>query len=299
MPDPPPQGWQKPPFWPPLVQNYHRVSYIERGEADSPRTIVCVHGLTRNGHDFDFLAKRLSVRARVVCVDMPGRGRSDWLSDPTEDKGYNYSQYMLDATALLARLGVPEVDWVGTSMGALLGMMLAAQPRSPIRRLVMNDAGPYVPKSVAERLATYVGLDKDFSTSEEVEAYVRGTYAGFGNLTDAQWHHIAKHSERRKPNGKLGLAFDPNISLAFRPPFQDVDLWWVWDKICCPVLALRGERSDVLLPEVVREMARRGPRATVREIPACGHAPALMSQEQIALVESWLETGEIDDVLSV
>jgi pimeloyl-ACP methyl ester carboxylesterase len=206
---------------------------------------------------------------------------------------------MLDATALIARLGVPEVDWVGTSMGALLGMMLAAQPGSPIRRLVMNDAGPFIPKSVPARLATYAGLDKDFSTSEEVEAYVRTLYAGFGDLTDQQWHHIGQHSERRKPNGKLGLAFDPNIALPLKPPFQDVGLWPLWDAIRCPVLVLRGEQSDVLLPEVAEQMTRRGPKATVRVIPGCGHAPALISPDQITIVESWLEAGETDDVPAV
>jgi pimeloyl-ACP methyl ester carboxylesterase len=184
-------------------------------------------------------------------------------------------------------------------MGALLGMMLAAQPGSPIRRLVMNDAGPFVPRSVPARLATYAGLDKDFSTSEEVDAYVRTIYAGFGNLSDEQWHHIARHSERRKPNGKLGLAFDPNISLALRPPFEDVVLWPLWDAIHCPVLVLRGEQSEVLLPEVAEEMTRRGPKATLKVIPGCGHAPALMSPEQIAIVESWLGAGQIDDAPSV
>jgi pimeloyl-ACP methyl ester carboxylesterase len=257
---------------------------------------MCAHGLTRNGRDFDFLAERLSAGARVVCPDMPGRGRSDWLSNPTEDKGYNYPQYMLDATALIARLGVSQVDWVGTSMGALLGMMVAAQPGSPIRRLVMNDAGPFIPNSVPACLAAYVGLDKDFSTSEEVEAYVRTIYAGFGTLTDQQWHHIAHHSERRKANGKLGLAFDPDISLPLKPPFRDVVLWPLWDAVRCPVLVLRGEQSEVLLPEVAEEMTRRGPKATVKVIPGCGHAPALMSPDQITIVERWLEAGETDDV---
>jgi pimeloyl-ACP methyl ester carboxylesterase len=292
-PRPAPEDWAKPRFWPARVWGYHRVSYAEWGDVDSPRAIICAHGFTRNGRDFDFLAERLSAGARVVCPDMPGRGRSDWLSGPPEDKGYNYSQYMLDATALIARLGVPEVDWVGTSMGALLGMMLAAQPGSPIRRLVMNDAGPFIPKSVPARLAAYVGLDKDFRTSEEVEAYLRTIYAGFGDLTEQQWHHIARHSERRKPDGKLGLAFDPNISLALKPPFQDVVLWSLWDAVRCPVLVLRGENSEVLLPEVAEEMTRRGPKASVRVIPGCGHAPTLMSPEQITLVETWLETGEI------
>jgi pimeloyl-ACP methyl ester carboxylesterase len=202
---------------------------------------------------------------------------------------------MLDAAALIARLGVSEVDWIGTSLGALLGMMLAAQPQSPIRRLVMNDAGPFIPKTVAERLATYVGLDKDFDTSDEVEAYVRSIDAGFGALTEAQWRHLARHSERRKPNGKLGLAFDPSISLSLKPPFQDSDLWGLWEAVRCPVLVLRGEQSDVLLPGVAEAMTRRGPRATVRTIPGCGHAPALMGPEQIALVAGWLETGHSRD----
>lgn len=294
-PEPMPEGWTAPALWPALVRDYHRVTYIERGERDAPRTIICAHGFSRNSRDFDFLAKRLSVNARVVCPDMPGRGRSDWLSQPADDKGYNYPQYMLDATVLISRLGVADVDWVGTSMGALLGMMLAAQPNSPIRRLVLNDSGPFVPGSVAEHLSTYLGLDKDFETTEDVEAYVRQIYAGFGQLTDAQWRHIAKYSERRKPNGKLGLAFDPDISLPFRPPFRDVDLWILWDAICCPVLVLRGERSDVLLPEVAQEMTRRGPRTIVKEIPDCGHAPALMSADQISIVANWLEKGEIEE----
>jgi len=227
---------------------------------------------------------------------MPGRGLSDWLNCPTEDKGYHYGQYMLDMTALIARLGVDEVDWVGTSMGALLGMMIAAQPNSPIRRLVMNDAGPFIPRSVPERLSRYVSQDKDFDTPEQLETYVRDIYAGFGSLSEAQWHHIAKYTERRKPNGKLGLAFDPNIGLPLKPPFKDLELWQpFWDPIRCPVLVLRGENSDVLRRDVAEEMRRRGPKATIREIPGCGHAPALMSAEQIGIVESWLKTGQIEE----
>ena len=283
------------PFWQALVQHFHRVRYIERGEPDAPRTVICVHGLLRNCRDMDFLARQLSYRWRVVCPDMPGRGSSDWLNEPSDDAGYNYPQYMLNATALVVRLGVDAVDWVGTSMGGLLGMMLAAQPNTFIRRLVMNDVGPFVPASVAEYISTYVSLNLDFDTTEEIEAYLRQIYAGFGNLTSTQWRHMARHSQRRKPNGRLGLAFDPNIGLPYKPPFNDVIMWPLWDAIRCPVLVLRGENSNVLLPEVAEEMTRRGPRASLRVIPGCGHAPALMSAEQIAIVEDWLENGEIDE----
>lgn len=284
------------PFWQALVQHFHRVRYIDRGEPDASRTVICVHGLLRNSRDMDFLARELSYRWGVVCPDIPGRGSSDWLNEPSEDAGYNYPQYMLDAMALVARLGVDTVDWVGTSMGGLLGMMLAAQPNTFIRRLVMNDVGPFVPASVAEHVSTYVSLDLDFDTTDEIEAYLREVYTGFGHLTPAQWRHIARHSQRRKPNGRLGLAFDPNIGLLYKPPFNDVDLWPLWDGVRCPVLVLRGENSNVLLPDVTEEMTRRGPRASVRVIPGCGHAPALMSPEQIAIVEDWLENGEMTDV---
>ena len=285
------------PCWQAAVQNFHRVHYIERGEPDAPRTVICVHGILRNCRDMDFLAEQLSRRCRVVCPDMPGRGESEWLDENSWDAGYNYPQYMVDATALVARLGVEEVDWVGTSLGGLLGMMLAAQPNTFIRRLVMNDVGPLIPASVSQHISTYVNSDPDFNTTNEIEDWLRRTYADFGNLTAAQWRHMARHSQRRKSNGHLGLAFDPNIGLPFKPPygppFYDVDLWALWEEVRCPVLVLRGERSTALRPETAEEMTRRGPRATVRVIPGCGHAPSLMSAEQIAIVEEWLEKVEI------
>jgi pimeloyl-ACP methyl ester carboxylesterase len=159
----------------------------------------------------------------------------------------------------------------------------------------MNDVGPFVPASVAEHMSTYVGLDLDFETTGEIETYLRGLYPGFGNLTPAQWQHIARHSQRRKANGRLGLVFDPKIGLSLKPPFRDVNLWSLWDNISCPVLVLRGENSNVLLPEVAEEMTRRGPQAALCVIPGCGHAPPLMSAEQIAIVEDWLESGEIGE----
>lgn len=255
------------PFWQALVQHTHRVRYLERGEPEAPRTVVCVHGFARNCRDMDFLARQLSYRWRVICPDMPGRGSSDWLDEPSDDAGYNYAQYMLDVTALIARLGADAVDWVGTSMGGLLGMMLAAQPETFVRRLVMNDVGPFVPASTAEYISTYVGLDLDFDTTDGIEAYLREIYTGFGNLTPAQWRHLARHSQRRKANGHLGLAFDPKIGLLLKPPFNDVNLWHLWDAIRCPVLVIRGENSKVLLPEVAEEMNSSRPAGIAARHP--------------------------------
>ena len=267
------------------TRGFHRIAYVEWGAADAPRTVVCAHGLTRNGRDFDRLASVLAQRWRVACPDVVGRGRSDWLADPA---GYGYPQYLADMAALIARLDVAAVDWVGTSMGGLIGMMLAAQPNSPIRRLVVNDVGPLVPKAAVERIAAYVGLNPSFESVGELEAHLRKVHEPFGALTDADWRHLALQGYRRLENGRFAPAYDPGIAAGFRGALEDVDLWPVWVAITCPGLVLRGARSDLLLAATAAEMTRRGPGATLVEIPEAGHAPALMSAEQIAIVRDWL-----------
>jgi pimeloyl-ACP methyl ester carboxylesterase len=197
---------------------------------------------------------------------------------------------------LIARLDVPDVDWVGTSLGGLLGMLLAAQPQTPIRHLVLNDVGAFVPAAVSEYLASYIGQDPTFETPTDLEARLREIYGGekkFGDLTDAQWRQLAHCSERPKAQGLLGFAFDPKLGNLYVPPFRDVDLWAIWERVRCSVLVLRGENSFVLTEETAERMRTSGPRATVVEIPYCGHAPALMSAEQIATIEEWLKTAEV------
>lgn len=266
-------------------RGFHRVAYVEWGVGVAPRTVLCVHGLTRNGRDFDRLASVLSHRWRIVCPDVVGRGRSEWLADPA---GYGYPQYLADMTALVARLDVGAVDWIGTSMGGIIGMMLAAQPKSPIRRLVVNDVGPFIPKAALQRIAAYVGLDPRFESVGDLEAYLRKVHEPFGALTDGDWRHLALQGYRRLENGQFGLAYDPGIAQAFKGEIADVDLWPVWDAIACPVLVLRGAASDLLLAETAAEMTRRGPKAELLEIAGAGHAPALTSSEQIAAVREWL-----------
>jgi pimeloyl-ACP methyl ester carboxylesterase len=248
-------------------------------------TLVAVHGLTRNGRDFDAIAAQLCDRHRVVCPDVVGRGKSGWLPNGAL---YGYPQYLADANALIARLGVESVDWLGTSMGGLMGMMLAAQPRTPIRRLIINDVGPFIPKAALERIGTYVGQQLSFGTLAALETHLRRIHASFGALSDGDWAHMARHSARALPDGGYGLAYDPAIAAAFAGPLADVDLWPVWDMIACPVLILRGAESDLLLPETAAEMVRRKPNATLVEFPGCGHAPALMDAAQIGAVQDWL-----------
>lgn len=266
---------------------FHRNAYWEWPAPDiQAPCLIAMHGLTRNGRDFDAAAEILSRRFRVIAPDVVGRGRSDWLPDAAL---YSYPQYIADAGALIANIGAASVDWLGTSMGGLVGMMLAAQPVSPIRRLILNDVGPFIPKASLERIGSYVGQDPHFADLSEVEAYLRRVHAGFGNLTDADWAHMAEHSARARPEGGYGLAYDPGIALAFKTgPIADVDLWPVWDQIKCPVLILRGAGSDLLLAETAAEMVRRKPGTALIEFPDCGHAPALTDIAQIAAVANWL-----------
>lgn len=268
---------------------FHRIVYRDwRSSAPAGPPVVCVHGLTRNSGDFDYLARALVMGhdRRVVCPDVVGRGRSDWLGNPAL---YGYPQYLADAAALLARIDAPAVDWVGTSMGGLIGLLLAAQPNSPIRRLVLNDVGPLVPKAGLERIAAYVGKDPVFEDMAALEAYLRYVLSGFGAISDDGWRHLATHSARALPDGRFGLAYDPGIAAAFSgQPLDDVDLWAVWDRVICPVLVIRGENSDILRADTAAEMTRRGPATTLVEIPDTGHAPSLMTDMQIGVVERFL-----------
>jgi pimeloyl-ACP methyl ester carboxylesterase len=266
---------------------FHRIAYTDWGNPDADRVVVCVHGLTRNGRDFDWLAEALvDAGMRVVCPDVVGRGRSDWIANP---ELYTFPQYLADMTALIARLGAAEVDWVGTSMGGQIGMLLAAQPKSPVRRLVMNDIGPFVPEAALARIGDYVGADPLFEDVAGLEAYLRFLYPGFGVLPDECWHHMAEYSTRVRPDGRLGLAYDPGIGAAFAAGrLTDIDLWPVWESIRCPVLALHGADSDLLEPATVAAMAERGPRAQVVDLPRVGHAPSLMVDDQIAAIADFL-----------
>jgi pimeloyl-ACP methyl ester carboxylesterase len=282
----------------------HNMAYREWGAPDATRAVICVHGLTRNSCDFDTLAASLAgAGCRVVCPDVVGRGDSGWLADPT---GYGFPQYVADMTLLLAHLEVEAVDWVGTSMGGLIGMMMAAQPGTLLRRLVLNDVGPFLPKAALERIAGYVGHDPRFADLAAAEAYLRDIHSGFGALADHEWRHLAETSVvvaegGGKGGGKGGgegggqaaqalrLHYDPGIGAGFSTrPVEDVDLWAVWDRITVPSLVLRGADSGLLLPETAAEMTRRGPRAELVEIADCGHAPALMDPAQVALVRDWL-----------
>lgn len=265
---------------------FHHIAYTEWGDPDHPEVLVCAHGLTRNARDFDFLAEKLAKHMRVVCFDFAGRGQSDWLLNK---KDYDYPQYIMDATAVIARQNVESVNWLGTSMGGILGITMASLPESPIKRLIVNDVGPFVPKSALERIASYVGNQPCFNTETELEAFFKTNYASFGHLSESQWQHITRHSQRQLDSGQYTTHYDPDIVVPFKSkPIQDVDFWPVWDYISIPTLLLRGEQSDLLLEKTAIEMTQRGPMPTLHTIADTGHAPTLMSDDQIDLVSDWL-----------
>lgn len=265
---------------------FHKVAYLEWDDIAAKRTIVCLHGLTRNAHDFDFLAKALSSKARIVCPDMVGRGASDWLKNPHL---YNQAQYCVDLTALIARLDVESVIWIGTSMGGLLGMYLAAQANSPIKALILNDIGPLVSKQGLSRISKNNKSNISFANIAEAELYFRSLYNTTEGLTDDTWRYFTEHSVRQLPDGRLTTSFDPNVANAVHKFwFMDINLWNFWEKIQCPVLTLRGELSDVLSQKTADQMRTTGPKSTVHVIKGCGHTPMLMTQDQINLIDNWL-----------
>lgn len=265
----------------------HRIAYTEWGDPHNPKVLVCVHGLTRNGRDFDYLARILAADYRVICPDVVGRGKSDYLKDPAD---YGFPLYLNDMVALLARLDVPSVHWLGTSMGGLIGMMLAAQPNTPITRLVLNDVGPLVTKESLQRIGQYVGKAPHFPSLEDAEKYVRLVSAPFGPLSDEQWRHLTLYATRQRHDGQFEMAYDPGIGEPFRKAFiyMDVDLWPVYDAVACPTLLVRGAESDLLRHDTAEEMGRRGPMAKLVEIPGVGHAPMFMNAEQVQLVRDFL-----------
>ena len=267
----------------------HRMAYTEWGDPDNPDVVVCVHGLTRNGRDFDDLARSLAPRFRVVCPDVVGRGRSDWLKDPA---GYGFPQYVADMMVLLARLDVPTVRWVGTSMGGIIGMFVASLEGSPITRMVLNDVGPTITAESLRRIGEYVGKAPTFPDFDAAVAYLREVNAPFGALSDAQWRQLTENSVRRQDDGRFEMRYDPGIGEPFRKAFvmQDVDLWPIYGKVRCPVLVTRGAESDLLTADTARAMTERGADARLIEFPAVGHAPMFLDPAQIAPVVSFLSS---------
>ena len=259
-------------------------------EAQAP-VLVCVHGLSRQGRDFDRLAQALAGQYRVICPDVMGRGRSDWLLNPA---GYQIPAYVADMVTLLARLDTAQVDWVGTSMGGLIGMGLAALPDSPVRRLVLNDVGPAIRYEALQRIGSYLGQTMQFDSVEQGAAYLLSISQGFGPHSAEQWAALSAPMFKPAGEGRVQLHYDPRIAQPFGAVTPELAaageaaLWQAYDALRCPTLLLRGAESDLLAAETALAMTQRGPRAGLCEFAGVGHAPTLVQAEQIAAVREFL-----------
>jgi pimeloyl-ACP methyl ester carboxylesterase len=275
------------------AKGLHRMAYWEWGDAANPRVLVCAHGLSRQGRDFDTLAAAMAGEYRVVCPDVVGRGRSDWLADPM---GYAIPAYVADMVTLLARLNAQTVHWVGTSMGGLIGLGLASLPQSPISRLVLNDVGPAIEYAALQRIGTYLGLPAHWKTVDEAAGALWAISQGFGPHSREQWLALTRPQLVADGDG-FKSHYDPAIAAPFRlvtPELAqagEAALWAGYDRVTCPTLLLRGAQSDLLSPATAQAMTQRGPKARLVEFDGVGHAPTLVQADQVAAVRDFLLQG--------
>lgn len=271
-------------------QGLHRMAYWEWGDPANAKVLVCVHGLSRQGRDFDTLAQAMSAEYRVVCPDVVGRGQSDWLADPS---GYQIPAYAADMVTLLARLNADTVHWVGTSMGGLIGLVVASLKHSPVSRLVLNDVGPVVELDALARIGSYLGMPARWKSLEEAADALWAISQGFGPHTREQWLALTRPMIKVDGEGFVPH-YDPHIAVPFRSLTPELvkageaQVWAMYDSLRCRVLLLRGADSDLLSPATARAMTERGPRAELREFAGVGHAPMLHSADQVSAVREFL-----------
>jgi pimeloyl-ACP methyl ester carboxylesterase len=273
----------------------HRMSYKEWGARDNPRVLICVHGVTRVGDDFDTLARNLSDRYRVICPDVVGRGRSERLADP---RHYHIKQYVNDMVTLVARVSahsrLETLDWFGTSMGGLIGMAYASLPGNPIGKLVLNDIGPTLDPVALARIGDYIGQDLRFASYEEAAGFVRQVSLSFGEHSEEQWDKLARDVLRQLDDGRWTRHHDLGMAQPFRASTMETaqadeqELWDAYDQIRCPTLVVRGELSDLLSRDTAMAMTQRGPHAELVELPNVGHAPTFIHDDQIAIARRFL-----------
>ena len=257
------------------------------GDEAAP-ALVMWHGLARTGRDFDEAAEALGNEYFVICPDTLGRGLSSWARNG--EIGYSYRTYGIQALAILNCLNVREVRWIGTSMGGLIGVTLAADLlKDRITHLIVNDIGPDLPEAAADRIAGYVGSPPRFRTMIEMEEWLRTNYAPFGNNSDTFWRRMTDTSSRRTDDGSITVHYDPKIVSQFTVHRTDLNCWPAWDAVTAKTLLLRGEKSDVLPAPKAEMMTRRGPKPELVTFPGCGHAPTLTTREEIGIIRDFLK----------
>lgn len=289
----------------PDAKGSHRMAYWQWGAVDSPHVVVCAHGLTRQGRDFDVLARALCAaapgRLRVVCPDVVGRGKSDWLKYPMD---YQVPNYVADMLVLLAQLQPKTLDWVGTSMGGLIGMVISGQPDlplpAPVRRLVLNDVGPVIEWRAIQRIGQYLGNTGHFDTVQQATDAMWAVSTSFGPHTPEQWLALSMPMLKALPNtvtgesGGYSLNYDPGLAVPFAATTEEsakqgeVLLWALYDNIKAQTLITRGAESDLLSVATASAMTQRGPKARLVEFAGVGHAPTFVARDQVDTVVDFL-----------
>jgi pimeloyl-ACP methyl ester carboxylesterase len=271
------------------LSGLHSIACTDWGPLGDRTPVLCVPGLSRQSRDFDFLAEKLARRGRrVVCPDLPGRGRSSRLASALH---YFFPQYCADLTTITYATGAQQIDWVGTSLGGLIGIVLAGTPGSRIRRLVVNDIGPLVPHEAEVRIGEKLGrMPERFKTFADAMAFFQVAFGDYGVVDNVRWHHIVRHSiEWSERDRTFNLLYDRNITTAYHLyRYYNTPLWAFWRNIKVPILILVGENSNVLPPELAREMQRQNPRARCLKVPKVGHMPMLMESDQVDPVVTFL-----------
>lgn len=272
------------------ARGLHRMAYTEWGDPANDKVLVCVHGLSRQGRDFDVLAQAMSAEYRVVCPDVVGRGHSDWLPDPM---GYAIPAYVADMVTLLARLNAQTVHWVGTSMGGLIGLGMAALPNSPLQKLVLNDVGPRIEAQALSRIGQYLGMPVRWKTEDEAADALWAISQGFGPHTREQWLALTRPQLRPEGDG-FKPHYDPAIAVPFKAITPELAaqgeamLWYSYEQLRCPTLLIRGGQSDLLTTDTAQAMTQRGPKAELTVFEEAGHAPTLVQSHQVAAVREFL-----------
>lgn len=271
----------------------HNLSYIQWGDPNNTDVVICVHGLTRNAKDFEYLGKELAKDFKVIAIDLPGRGNSSWLANKNH---YNYNTYVKDIMLFLKQMKFRSVHFIGTSMGGIIGMALATYYSKYIRSIVINDIGPELPRKTVKRIEKYVNLDISFPTKDIAKDHMKKIFKNFGIREEKDWDHITENSIRLCQDNKYRLSYDPNIleGTSLRKTESEsknseefVNLWYLWKNVKCPSLLIHGTESDILLKKTIDKMYFYR-NFDLHEIENTGHAPALIYKKDIDIIHNWL-----------
>lgn len=275
--------------WPKLQKiPEHKISYLEYGDPDNKETIICAHGLTRNAHDFHKIATSLSPFYRIISLDYPGRGKSDYFSNPEH---YNYPVYIKDSVKILKKLQINKPIWLGTSMGGIIGMALASYYPKMLKGLIINDVGPYIPASIISKIGKYASQTPYFENLNMGKEHLKMIYSQFGITKEEDWEYMTTHSFKQTQEGKFQMNYDPALVKGMKlisKEIKDMNIWHIWQRIICPMLVIRGAKSDILSEETIEKM-KKTKIFDLHIVNEAGHAPSLMAEDQIQVVKEWID----------